>query len=117
MSQGEPREPLLGRGIALVLRVGTFGSIGLLATGYLIGLVDGLDATHRPVIEQIAGGGAAAVIAVALLGLTLVPIAVAAVAAAGFRSAGERGRLRIALLVLVLLIGSLVAAQLLVPRS
>lgn len=101
---------MLGAGIAAVLRVGTLVAMAVIAIGYVIGRVAGMEGGHRPLTEQLASGGPVAIIAAGLLGLTLLPAAVLGVAAAGFARNGEWGRMWTALAVLALLLASLVAA-------
>lgn len=97
-------------GIAAVFRIGTLVAMGIVAAGYLMGLVIGSGDGKRPLLELLTGGGPVAVVAGGLLVLTLLPVAVVIAAAIGFARSGERQRLWTAVLVLVLLLASIVTA-------
>jgi len=113
MTDGRERYHWLRDGIALVLRIGTLVSIGVVAIGYLVGLVAGPGDGQRPLVDLVADGGPPAIIGAGLLGLTLLPVAVLTAAGIGFARGGERGRLLTTLAVIGLLLVSLVAAALL----
>ena len=101
----------IGRWIAALLRYGTLGAMGLVATGWAWAALAGQDPRGaRPVVAQIAEGGGDGATALGLLALTLVPIVVVGAAALGLRRAGERGRSLAAIGVGILLVASLAVA-------
>lgn len=103
----------LSEGIATVLRLGTALSVGILAIGYGIALITGVEDGQRPLLDLITGGGPLMLVGLGLLAMTLLPVGVLVAAAIGFARSGERGRLLASLAVLGLLGASLVAAALL----
>ena len=103
----------LSDGIAGVLRIGTLVSVGIIAIGYVIGLVGGFEDGQRPLLELIGGGGPLTMLGVGLLAMTLLPVGVLTAASIGFARSGERGRMLTSIAVLGLLLASLVAAALL----
>lgn len=102
----------LSDGIALVLRIGTLVSVGIIALGYVIGLVAGFDDGQRPLVELIGSGGPHTLIGVGLLAMTLLPVGVLTAASIGFARSGERGRMLTSIAVLGLLLASLATAAL-----
>lgn len=100
-------------GIAAVLRIGTIVSVGIIAIGYVLGLVGGFGDGQRPLLELIGGGGPLTMLGIGLLAMTLLPVGVLTAAAIGFARNGERGRMLTSIAVLGLLLASLVAAALL----
>lgn len=100
----------LSDGIAGVLRIGTLVSVGIIAVGYVLGLVGGFGDGQRPLLELIGGGGPLAIVGIGLLAMTLLPVGVLIAASIGFARSGERGRMLTAIAVLGLLLASLVAA-------
>lgn len=102
----------LSDGIAGVLRIGTLVSVGIIAVGYVLGLVGGFGDGQRPLLELIGGGGPLAIVGIGLLAMTLLPVGVLIAASIGFAQSGERGRMLTSLAVLGLLLASLVAAAL-----
>jgi uncharacterized membrane protein len=100
----------LSNGIAGVLRIGTLVSVGIIAVGYLIGLVGGFGDGRRPLLELIGGGGPLAIVGIGLLAMTLLPVGVLIAASIGFARSGERRRMLTSIAVLGLLLASLVAA-------
>lgn len=117
MRDRRDRYDWLTDGIAAVFRVGTLVAMGIVAIGYLMGLVAGTGEGKQPFVDQVGGGGPVAIIAVGLLVLTLLPVAVVAAASIGFAQTGERRQLMTALLVLVLLLASVVTAAVIVPAG
>jgi uncharacterized membrane protein len=117
MSEHRPPFDWLTDGIAAVFRIGTLVAMGIVAIGYLTGVVIGKGEGGRPFVDQLSGGGSVAIIAVGLLVLTLLPVAVVAAASIGFAQSGERRRLMTALLVLALLLASIVTAAVIVPAG
>ena len=103
----------LSDGIAGVLRIGTFVSVGIIAIGYVIGLVGGFGDGQRPLVELIGGGGPLTLLGIGLLTMTLLPVGVLSAASIGFARSGERGRMLTSIAVLFLLLASLAAAALL----
>lgn len=103
----------LSDGIAAVLRIGTLISVGIIALGYVIGLVGGVGDGQRPLLELIGGGGPLTMLGVGLLAMTLLPVGVLAAASIGFARSGERRRMLTSVAVLGLLLASLAAAALL----
>lgn len=114
--RGRPGD-LLGAAIAAVLRVGTLASVAAIAVGYAMALVAGTDSGPEPVLAQLRGGGAPAVVAAGLLALTFIPLGALLGGAFAFARGGERDRLAVTLLVVALLAGSLVAAAVVAPSS
>jgi uncharacterized membrane protein len=110
MREPQPRFDWLTDGIAAVFRIGTLVAMGIVAVGYVAGLVSGAGDGKRPLVDQLTSGGSVAVVAAGLLVLTLLPVAVVAAASVGFARTGERRRLWTALLVLGLLLASIVTA-------
>jgi hypothetical protein len=103
----------LSDGIAAVLRIGTLVAVGIIAIGYVIGLVGGFGDGERPLFELIGGGGPA------VHGRDR---AARHDTAAGrgahrgrhrLRASGERGRMLTSIAVLGLLLASLVTAAIL----
>ena len=107
----------LSDGIAGVLRIGTFVSVGIIAVGYVIGLVGGFGDGQRPLLELIGGGGPLTLLGIGLLAMTLLPVGVLTAASIGFARSGERGRMLTSIAVLGLLLASLAAAALLAQAS
>lgn len=103
----------LSDGIAGVLRIGTLVSVGIIAIGYVIGLVGGFGDGQRPLLELIGAGGPLTIVGIGLLAMTLLPVCVLTAASIGFARSGERGRLLTSIAVLGLLLASLAAAALL----
>lgn len=103
----------LSDGIAGVLRIGTLVSVGIIAIGYIIGLVGGFGDGQRPLFELIGGGGPLTMLGIGLLAMTLLPVGVLTAAGIGFARNGERGRMLISIAVLGLLLASLAAAAIL----
>jgi hypothetical protein len=103
----------LSDGIAGVLRLGTLISVGIVAIGYLIGLVAGFGDGQRPLLELLGSGGALTMVGLGLLAMTLLPVGVLVAASIGFARSGERGRMLLAMAVLGLLLASLATAALL----
>lgn len=117
MREQRPHFNWLTDGIAAVFRIGTIVAMGIVAAGYLVGLVAGSGDGQRPLVDQLSGGGSVAIIAAGLLVLTLLPVAVVIAAGIGFAQAGERRRFWTALLVLVLLLASIVTAAVIIQVS
>lgn len=117
MREQRRRYDWLTDGIAAVFRIGTVVAMGIVAIGYLMGLVSGTGEGRQPFVDQLSGGGSVAVIAAGLLVLTLLPVAVVAAASIGFAQARERRPLMTALLVLALLVASIVTAAVIVPAG
>ena len=107
----------LSDGIAGVLRIGTYVSVGIIAIGYAIGLVGGFGNGQRPLVELIGGGGPLTLLGIGLLAMTLLPVGVLTAASIGFGRSGERGRMLTSVTVLGLLLASLAAAALLAQAS
>lgn len=103
----------LSEGIAGVLRIGTLVSVGIIAIGYVVGLVGGFGDGQRPLLELIGGGGPLFMLGAGLLAMTLLPVGVLVAASIGFARSRERGRMLTSIAVLGLLLASLVAAALL----
>jgi uncharacterized membrane protein len=103
----------LSDGIAVVLRIGSYISVGIILVGYVIGRAAGLGDGQRPLLELIGGGGPLTLIGIGLLAMTLLPVGVLTAAAIGFARSGERGRMLTSLAVIGLLLASLVAAAIL----
>lgn len=100
----------LSDGIAGVLQVGTLVSVGVLAIGYLIGLVTGFEDGQRPLLELLGSGAALNLVGLGLLAMTLLPVGVLTAASIGFWRSGERGRMLTSIGTLALLLVSLAAA-------
>lgn len=100
----------LSDGIAIVLRIGTLVSVGIIAIGYVMGLAGGSGDGQRPLLELIGGGGSLTLVGIGLLAMTLLPVGVLIAASIGFAKSGERGRMLTSIAVLGLLLASLVAA-------
>jgi hypothetical protein len=103
----------LSDGIAAVLRIGTLVAVGIIAIGYVIGLVGGFGDGERPLFELIGGGGPLSMVGTGLLAMTLLPVGVLTAAGIGFAKSGERGRMLTSIAVLGLLLASLVTAAIL----
>lgn len=110
MTAGGGRYDWLRDGIAAVFRIGTLVAMAIVGAGYLIAVVSGAGEGQQPLLDQLRGGGSAAVIAAGLLALTLLPVAVVIAAGIGFARSGERRSLLTAIAVLVLLLASILTA-------
>jgi hypothetical protein len=103
----------LSDGIAGVLRIGTIVSVGIIAIGYVIGLLGGFGQGQRPLLELIGGGGPLTLVGIGLLAMTLLPVGVLTAASIGFARSGERSRMLTSIATLGLLVASLVTAAIL----
>jgi uncharacterized membrane protein len=117
VSQSEP--DALARWVSRTLSVGTALAIGTVALGVVVGLVTG-DAslsTGGSLVNQIAVGRPASIVALGLLLLTLTPIAQLLAAVAAFARQGERRYAAVSATVLGLLVIGIAAAAILTPTA
>jgi uncharacterized membrane protein len=102
----------LRRWVSSTLSVGVWTSVTVVALGVAWGLVTGrtLDLDRTTLLADLTAGQPGSVVLLGLLLLLLTPVAQLVAAAAAFGRNRERGHMAIAMVVLVILMGSLVLA-------